>query len=52
MGFFSLIDHDITVDEINAQFELSKAFFALPQEVKARIPHRIETNNGWEYKVC
>ncbi|VUC32429.1 unnamed protein product [Clonostachys rosea] len=49
-GFFSLVDHGITVEEINNQFALSKAFFDLPQEVKARIPHSLETNNGWEYK--
>lgn len=45
------MDHGITVDEINAQFEISKAYFALPQEVKGRISHDIRTNNGWEYKV-
>lgn len=51
IGFFSLVDHGITIDEINAQFELSKKYFDLPPEVKGRIPHAIETNNGWEYKV-
>ena len=51
VGFLSLVDHGITNDEINAQFELSKKYFALPAEVKGQIPHSIETNNGWEYKV-
>lgn len=51
IGFFSLVDHGITVDEINAQFEISKAYFKLPHEVKGEIPHRLETNDGWEYKV-
>ena len=50
-GFFTLVDHGITIDEIEAQFALSKKFFDLPQEVKAKIPHDIKTNNGWEYKV-
>lgn len=50
-GFFTLIDHGITIDEIETQFALSKAFFDLPQEVKAKIPHNLITNNGWEYYV-
>ncbi|KAB8214635.1 hypothetical protein BDV33DRAFT_228146 [Aspergillus novoparasiticus] len=49
-GFFSLVDHGITVEEINNQFALSRAFFALPAEVKGKIPHQIDTYNGWEYK--
>ncbi|KAJ5580008.1 leucoanthocyanidin dioxygenase [Penicillium hispanicum] len=49
-GFFTIIDHEISIDEINAQFALSKAYFDLPKEIKARIPHSIQTNNGWEYK--
>jgi isopenicillin N synthase-like dioxygenase len=51
-GFLSLVDHGITIEEINRQFELSRAYFSLPHEVKGRIPHSIKTNNGWEYKVC
>ena len=51
VGFLSLVDHGITVDEINAQFELSRNFFSLPHEIKGQIPHSIEDNNGWEYKV-
>lgn len=50
-GFFTLVDHGISVDEINRQFAISEAFFKLPQEVKAQIPHDLYTNNGWEYKV-
>ncbi|KAJ4375342.1 hypothetical protein N0V83_002428 [Neocucurbitaria cava] len=50
-GFFTLIDHGITVEEINAQFALSETYFALPDEVKRKIPHDIKTNNGWEYKA-
>lgn len=50
-GFLTLVDHGITVDEINDQFALSKAFFDLSDEVKAKIPHDVKTNNGWEYKV-
>ncbi|KAH8675237.1 leucoanthocyanidin dioxygenase [Ilyonectria robusta] len=49
-GFFTLVDHGISIEEINAQFALSREYFNLPQEVKGRIPHDIKTNNGWEYK--
>ncbi|KAL2825770.1 leucoanthocyanidin dioxygenase [Aspergillus cavernicola] len=48
-GFLTLVDHGITVEEINAQFSLSKTFFDLPLDVKAKIPHSLSTNNGWEY---
>ncbi|EON97866.1 putative gibberellin 20- protein [Phaeoacremonium minimum UCRPA7] len=50
-GFFTLVDHGITIEEIESQFALSRKFFDLPQEIKARIPHDIRTNNGWEYKM-
>lgn len=50
-GFFTLVDHDITKGEIEAQFAISKAFFDLSPEVKAKTPHDPTTNNGWEYKV-
>ncbi|CAI7615976.1 hypothetical protein PCG10_000249 [Penicillium crustosum] len=49
-GFFTLVDHGITIEEIENQFALSKAFFALPREIKGKIPHGLHTNNGWEYK--
>lgn len=47
----TLVDHGIEVNEIEAQFAISKAFFDLPPDVKKKIPHSKETNNGWEYKV-
>ncbi|KAH7035964.1 leucoanthocyanidin dioxygenase [Microdochium trichocladiopsis] len=50
-GFFTLVDHGISVEEIEAQFALSKTFFDLPAEVKGRTPHDRKTNNGWEYKA-
>jgi hypothetical protein len=50
-GFFTLIDHDISKEEIEAQFSISKAFFDLPADVKGKTPHDTKTNNGWEYKV-
>lgn len=50
-GFFTLVDHGISKEEIEAQFAISKAFFDLPAEDKAKTPHNPKTNNGWEYKV-
>ncbi|KAK1507145.1 2OG-Fe(II)oxygenase superfamily protein [Colletotrichum abscissum] len=50
-GFFILVDHGITVDEIEAQFAISKAFFDLPTVTKAKTSHDTNTNNGWEYKA-
>ncbi|KKK21936.1 hypothetical protein AOCH_000175 [Aspergillus ochraceoroseus] len=50
-GFFSLVDHGITVEEIEGMFALSKRFFDLPKEVKAKTSYDVSTNNGWEYKA-
>ena len=50
-GFFTLVNHGISVEEIEAQFAMSRKYFALPQEVKAQTPHQVDTNNGWEYKA-
>jgi isopenicillin N synthase-like dioxygenase len=50
-GFFTLVDHGISIEEIERQFSISKKFFDLPAEVKAKTPHDTKTNNGWEYKV-
>ncbi|KEY74558.1 hypothetical protein S7711_07161 [Stachybotrys chartarum IBT 7711] len=50
-GFFTLVDHGISVDEIEAQFSISKSFFDLSPETKGKTPHDKSTNNGWEYKA-
>ncbi|OKL59496.1 hypothetical protein UA08_05286 [Talaromyces atroroseus] len=50
-GFLTLIDHGITIEEIEAQFALSKAYFDLPKEIKDKVPHNLTTNNGYEYYV-
>lgn len=46
-GFFSLVDTEITVPEIDAIFATSEAFFALPDSVKATVPFTTK-NVGWE----
>lgn len=52
VGFFTLVDHGISKEEIEAEFSISKKFFEQPAEVKAKTPHDTKTNDGWEYKVC
>ncbi|KAI1337463.1 hypothetical protein F5Y15DRAFT_417932 [Xylariaceae sp. FL0016] len=49
-GFFALVDHGISAEEIEAQFAQAQRFFALPDDVKATVPfsHR---NTGWEKRA-
>ncbi|KAJ9157259.1 Oxoglutarate/iron-dependent dioxygenase [Pleurostoma richardsiae] len=49
-GFFTLVDHGISVEEIEEQFAIAQVFFALPAETKELIPHDVSTNNGYENK--
>lgn len=46
-GFFSLTDTEISVADIEAIFETSASFFALPDEVKGTVPFT-RKNVGWE----
>jgi isopenicillin N synthase-like dioxygenase len=50
-GFLILVDHGISIKEIEAQFSISKAFFGLSPEIKGKTPHSRKDNNGWEYMV-
>ena len=47
VGFFSITDHGISAEDIEAIFGTSEAFFSLPDEVKARVPWN-PNNVGWE----
>ncbi|KAJ9408596.1 hypothetical protein DTO045G8_3544 [Paecilomyces variotii] len=47
VGFFSITDHGLSVEEINHMFETSEAFFSLPDEVKETVPWS-PRNVGWE----
>ncbi|KAI0023556.1 Clavaminate synthase-like protein [Xylariomycetidae sp. FL0641] len=46
-GFFALVDHGITEQEIEAQFDAAERFFTLPDDVKATVPFSHQ-NTGWE----
>lgn len=45
------VDHGITKEEIETQFNTSTRYFSLPREVKQKIPHSVSTGNGFEYKA-
>jgi len=48
VGFFCVIDHDISQEQVDRIFELSATFFNLPDEVKSRVPFSPINNAGWE----
>ena len=48
IGFFQLVDHGIDGADIDRAFALTEAFFALPDEVKARHGRPPGLNAGWE----
>ena len=47
-GFFQIINHGLSVDEIEQAFALTEAFFALPKADKAKLPLLPGSNAGWE----
>jgi isopenicillin N synthase-like dioxygenase len=48
VGFFCIVDHGISVAEVDAAFEESARFFALDDSVKATVPFSLLHNAGWE----
>jgi len=48
IGFFQIYNHGIVPDLQQAAFALSKQFFALPEQLKARYPLVRSLNAGWE----
>ena len=51
IGFFQLTNHGIPLDEVRRAFATAEAFFALPDEVKARHPLKKALNAGWESRA-
>lgn len=47
VGFFTLSNHGIPQEDVDAMFALSERFFALSDEVKAKTPLNGK-NAGWE----
>ncbi len=50
IGFFQVINHGIAQAQIDEAFEMTERFFALPHEVKVKLPLLKGTNVGWEFK--
>ena len=51
VGFFQLVNHGIDLAEVRRTFKMAEAFFALPENVKARLPLKKGCNAGWESKA-
>lgn len=47
-GFFCVVDHGISAEEIDAIFAQSARFFSLPDDTKAAVPFSSAHNAGWE----
>lgn len=48
VGFFCVVDHGISRQEVDQIFAQSARFFGLPEEVKAKVPFSSAHNAGWE----
>ncbi|KAH6649194.1 hypothetical protein BKA67DRAFT_522559 [Truncatella angustata] len=51
LGFFKVINHGISVEEIKDAFEWSKKFFDLPLETKLKVAHPAEANPHRGYSI-
>ena len=51
IGFFQVTNHGIDLAETRKAFAMTQAFFALPEEVKARHPLKRAFNSGWESRA-
>ena len=51
IGFFQVVNHGVPLADIRRAFAMSEAFFALPEETKARHPLRKQFNAGWESRA-
>ena len=51
IGFFQVVNHGIPTEDIRRAFDMSQAFFALPDEIKARHPLKRAFNAGWESRA-
>src|ERR1700709_2042371 len=48
IGFFQVVNHGIPNDHVRKAFARTAAFFALPDEEKAKHPLIKKLNSGWE----
>lgn len=50
VGFFQLTNHGIALRDIEKAFQVSEAFFSLPNQEKQQFPLKEGLNAGWEFK--
>jgi len=50
IGFFQLINHGISQEQVDEAFAMTERFFALSHETKAQYPLLKGTNSGWEFQ--
>ncbi len=50
LGLFQVTSHGIPLEQIEEAFDLSAAFFDLPEAEKSALPLKPGTNAGWEFK--
>ncbi len=50
IGFFQVTGHGLPRADIDAAFDAAAAFFALPNETKARRQMPQASNSGWEFR--
>ncbi|KAH7084610.1 hypothetical protein BKA63DRAFT_457646 [Paraphoma chrysanthemicola] len=47
VGFFGIVNHGLSEDEVQSMFQVSESFFNLPDSAKATVPWSPQ-NVGWE----
>ncbi len=50
-GFFQVINHGISTEEIDTAFEQAKNFFDMPMAAKQGLEKQPTRNAGWEYRA-
>lgn len=51
VGFFQVVNHGIDLARLREAFTMTERFFALPDAIKAKYPHRKADNVGWESRA-
>ena len=51
VGFFQVVNHGIDLARLREAFTMTERFFALPDGIKAKYPHRKADNVGWESRA-
>lgn len=51
IGFFQVAHHGIPLADVRRAFAMAEAFFALPDDIKARHPLKRAFNAGWESRA-